>query len=194
METEWEATFWPIEKDEIRKRLTDAGATLIYHERLMRRVNLFLPEGTRVDKGFARVRDEGDKITLSIKDMSGTKIEDQKESEIIVNDFENARNVLRALGCRDKNYQETRRELWRLSEVEITIDEWPFLKPLLEIEGESESRVRTVSEQLGFKWQDARFCSADRLYAEQHGIEERFINEGIPELTFGMENPFTAGK
>ena len=35
METEWEATFWPIEKDEIRQRLKEAGATLIYPERLI---------------------------------------------------------------------------------------------------------------------------------------------------------------
>ncbi|MGB4076109.1 MAG: CYTH domain-containing protein [Minisyncoccia bacterium] len=189
MQTEWEATFWPIEKDDIRARLQDVGATLVRPERLMHRVNLYLPEGSTF-KGFARVRNEGRKITLSVKDMSGTRIDEQKEAEIIVNNFKDAEELLRALGCRDKNYQETRREEWELDGVEICIDEWPFLEPFVEIEGDSEEQVRTSAKRLGFVWEEARFCSADRLYAERYGVPHSFINQGIPRLTFEMESPF----
>ncbi len=190
METEWEATFWPVQKDDARKRLADAGAVRVYPERLMRRVNLYPPIDSGDAEIFARVRDEGDRVTMTVKDMSGTKIEEQKEAEVVVENFEKARAVLRALGCRDKNYQETHRELWRLEETEITIDEWPFLEPFVEIEGSSEDEVRTVAEKLGFPWSEARFCSADVLYAERYGVEAQFVNRGIPILTFDIESPF----
>lgn len=189
MQTEWEAAFWNIDKDQIRAKLPILGATLIYPERLMRRVNLFLPEGTAL-KGFARIRDEGDRITMTVKDMSGSKIEEQKEAEVVVDNFERAQEVLRALGCKDKNYQETRRELWHLNDTEVTIDEWPFIEPLVEIEGKSEEEVRGVAALLGFEWADAHFTSADKMYAARYGVEASWVNRGIPRLTFDMPNPF----
>lgn len=189
MKTEWEAAFWPIDKDEVRARLTKAGATRVYEERLMPRVNLYTPGHSDATRTFARVRNEGDCITMTVKDMSGSTMEEQKEVEVTVDDFENARELLRALGCRDKNYQEAKRELWELDGTEVTIDEWPFLDPLTEIEGTSEETVRTVAKKLGFNWQEARFCSADKLYAEKYGIEPRTVVE-FPHLTFDIPNPF----
>lgn len=194
METEWEATFWPIIKDEVRAKLKSIGAVLVYPERLMRRINLYPPDEEYGNRAFVRVRDEGEKITMSLKDMSGTTIDEQKEIELTVDSFDTAQAFLRQLGCKDKNYQETKRELWKLDDVEITIDEWPFLEPLVEIEGASEAEVRKVSEQLGYVWTEARFCSADKLYAERYSVESRFVNRDIPRLLFDMESPFQTEK
>lgn len=188
MRTEWEAGFWPIDKDDIRARLRKAGATMLYAERVMPRMNFFPPGGDTVHH-FARIRDEGHRITMTVKDMSGTRMEEQKEAEVVVEDFEKAREVLLALGCRDKNYQEAKRELWELDGTEVTIDEWPFLEPLSEIEGESEETVRKVAEKLGFDWSRAYFCSADKLYAEKYGVDPRTVTE-LPRLTFDIDNPF----
>lgn len=190
METEWEAAFWPISKDDVRERLTKAGASRIYPERLMRRVNLYPPDEEFAKHAWVRVRDEGDRITMAIKAVAGATMEGQKEAEVTVNDFETARSILRALGCRDKNYQETKRELWELDGTDITIDEWPFLDPFVEIEGHSEDQVKAVSEKLGFTWSEAYFVSADKLYAKQYGVEPTFVTRGIPSLTFDMPNPF----
>lgn len=189
MHTEWEAAFWNINKDEIRTHLKALGATLVYPERLMRRVNLYLPEGNPM-KGFARIRDEGDRITMTVKDMSGTKIEEQLEAEVVVDDYQRALDLLHALGCKDKNYQETRRELWWFGDTEICIDEWPFIEPFIEIEGHSEQDVQEVAALLGFDWKDARFTSADKMYAERYGVTPDYVNLGIPHLTFDIENPF----
>lgn len=196
MQTEWEATFWPIEKNEVRARLTVAGAVQSYPERLMRRANLYPPDEDYARRAWVRVRDEGDRITLSVKETLGTGMAEQKEVQLVIDDFETARDLLRSLGCRDKNYQETRRELWLLDDAEITIDEWPYLAPLVEVEGASEEHVRMVSEKIGFTWSDARFCSADKIYAEHYGVESSFVNRSIPRLTFEDPNPFTgtAGK
>ena len=37
--------------------------------------------------------------------------------------MEKARELLNTLGCQERAYQETKRELWKLDGVEITIDE-----------------------------------------------------------------------
>ncbi len=192
METEWEATFWPVDKDEVRRRLTDAGATLIYPERFMRRVNLYPPDEEYALRAWVRIRDEGDKITLSIKERRGdnSQMDHQGELALTIDNFERGQELLRLLGCRDKNYQETKRELWKLQGAEITIDEWPWLEPFVEIEGISEEHVRDVSTALGFDWSTARFDTADKIYAEKYGVEYQYVNRNIPRLTFEGPNPF----
>lgn len=191
MKTEYEATFWPIEPEAIRAMLQSIGAERVYPMRLMRRVTFNLAAPIASPDRWARVRDEGDRITMSVKDVSGDAIENQREAEVIINDFEQGLALLRALGCTEKAYQETRRELWMLDGIEITIDEWPFLEPLLEIEGESEAAARSITEKLGLDWQTARFCAITPLYAEKYGISEERINNETPRIVFDGRNPFT---
>ncbi|MEK7173527.1 MAG: CYTH domain-containing protein [Patescibacteria group bacterium] len=190
MKTEYEATFTDIDKESTRTKLKDAGAILGRLEFLQKRVTFNLPDGVDMEGGWLRVRDEGDKITLSLKAVHGDGIESQKEILLTVNDFNEAAELLTTLGCNQKSYQETKRELWKLGDTEITIDEWPFLEPFVEIEGTSEKEVKSVSEQLGFNYQDALFCAVGTLYSKKYGIEEDIINNQTPKIVFDMENPF----
>ena len=190
MQTEFEATFWPINKDAIRQQLVAVGAIQIYPERLMRRRAFNLPPGLHSPQRWARVRDEGDRITASVKYIGGNKIEDQQEAQIIVNDFDQTAELFTLLGCHEKAFQETKRELWKLNEVEIMIDEWPFLEPLIEVEGTSEEQVHETSEQIGMDWAQARFCAVSAIYIEKYGITEERINNETPRLVFGDPNPF----
>jgi adenylate cyclase class 2 len=190
MDIEYEATFININKDEIRQRLQSVGATLLRPEFLQKRINFKLPLGHEQKGAWLRVRDEGDKISLSLKVVDGERIEDQKETQLIIDNFENGRALLISIGCVEKAYQETRRELWVLDGVEVTIDEWPFLPPYVEVEGDSEASVRSVSEKLGFEWSQARFCAVDALYSEVYGLSFDRINNMTPRIVFDMENPF----
>lgn len=139
---------------------------------------------------WLRVRDEGDKITLSLKSIQGNKITDQKEICLKIDNFGNALNLLENLGCQKKSYQETKREIWKLNGCEIMIDEWPFLEPFIEIEGGSEKLVKSVSEQLGFNWNEAIFDSVTPLYMQKYSISAERINQKTPMIKFEMENPF----
>src|SRR5690606_35359406 len=121
----------------MRERLTKAGAELIRPEFLQKRIPFNLPEGKPQRGIWLRVRDEGDKTTLSLKQIDGENIENQKELSVDVSDFDTTVTILKSIGCKPKSYQETRRELWRLDGVDITIDEWPFLEPFVEVEGKS---------------------------------------------------------
>jgi adenylate cyclase class 2 len=190
MTIEYEATFANINKDEMRERLRSAGAKLVKPEFLQKRVVFNLPAGHEIDGGWLRVRDEGDKITMSLKVVDGEKIENQKEICLKVNDFAVAVNFLSALGCNRKSYQETKRELWILDGAEITIDEWPFLEPLVEVEASTEEAVKAASLTLGFDYDQALFCSVDTLYSAKYGVPKEVINNEIKEVSFNIENPF----
>ncbi len=190
MKTEYEATFPEINKEETRNRLRNAGAKLLRPEFLQKRVVFNLPKGHEIKGGWLRVRDESDKITMSLKIVTGGKIENQKEICLKVDDFKKAESLLVAIGCQEKAYQESKRELWSFDNVEITIDTWPFLEPFVEIEGKSEKAVKEASQKLGFDYSKALFCSIDTLYSRKYGIPDDFINNKTPKIVFGGKNPF----
>lgn len=190
MKIEYEATFTNIDKGDVRSRLKEAGAELVKEEFLQKRTVFNLPKNNEIQGGWLRVRDEGDKITMSLKIVDGEKIEDQKEVCLVVDDYEQAELLLSTLGANKKAYQETKRELWVLDGVEVTIDTWPFLEPLVEVEGVTEEEVKSVSKKLGFEWNKAKFCAVDTLYSEKYDISTHRINNETPEILFEMKNPF----
>ena len=186
---EYEAKFTNIDKDNIREKLKAFGVSLIKPEFLQKRVVFNLPTGHEIQGGWLRVRDEVDKITMSLKVVDGSRIEDQKEICLNVDSFEEAEKFLRALGCQKKSYQENKRELWRLKDVEITIDEWPFIEPFIEIESTSEEKVKEAAEDLGFDYNQALFGATDIICQKKYGISLDIINS-ISKISFGMENPY----
>lgn len=189
MHIEYEAKFLKVDTDELRKRLRDAGAILMHPEALMKRVTFKLPVGDDVEK-YARVRQEHDKITMTYKHIHGDSIEDQKEINIEIDNFDYGVEFLKLLGCTAKAYQENKRETWHLDDAEVCIDEWPFLDPYVEIEAENEHIVRAVSEKLGFKWGEAMFGSVGSVFAKVYTISvDRVVNH-TPKIVFDMENPF----
>lgn len=190
MKIEYEATFTNVEKDMMRDKLKEAKAVLLRPEFMQRRTVFHLPEGNHVTGGWMRVRDEGDKITMSVKVVDGDQIEDQKEACLTVDSFDEAEIFLTTIGCKQKSYQETKRELWLLDGVEVTIDTWPFLETFVEIEGETEESVRNVAVKLGFDWSKAKFCAVDVLYSQKYGVACEVINNETPKIVFEMENPF----
>ena len=190
MNIEFEATFPNINKDEVRDRLRAAGAELKRPEYLQKRVVFHLPSGHEIPGGWLRVRDEGNKITMSLKVVDGSAIENQKETMITVNDFGQAESLLTSIGCAKKAYQESKRELWLLDDVEITIDEWPFLEPFVEVEGASKEAVEAVCTKLGFNFNQALFCAVDTLYNLKYNVSNDTINNQTPVISFDSPNPF----
>ncbi len=196
MQTEYEATFINIDKDEIRERLKSVGAVLHKPEVLMKRKVFNLPQGHDKPGAFVRVRDEGDKITMSFKIIArggSANIEDQKELCLTIDNFDSAVEFLKEMGCTEKAYQESKREIWKIKDTEICIDEWPFLEPFVEVEGPSEAEVKEVAEKLGFDYKQALFCAVGAIYAKKYGkynVSEMKINNQTPRIIFDMENPF----
>jgi len=185
MQTEFEATFYPVNPDDIRHKLKEAGAVLVYPEYLMKRVVFNPPKPAPF--AWLRVRQEADKTTMSYKMVNGNKIEDQKEIQLVIDDFQKGIDFLTEIGAEKKSYQETKRELWKMDGAEITIDIWPGLKPLVEVEAGNEEEVKRMSEKLGFDYSQAYFGAVDGIYEKELGIRVDVLNHAVPEITF--ENP-----
>lgn len=188
MQTEYEAKFLDIDKDEVRGRLKNAGASLERAEFLQKRWVFDLPTEKRSKENFMRIRDEGGTVTMTWKEFAGTEIDHPQELELVVDSFDKAVEMLTRLGCIATSYQETYRELWHLDLAKITIDTWPFYPPFVEVEGASEEIVREASTKSGFNYDKALFCGVSKLFKTRYG--EHVEIRTMPRLTFEMPNPF----
>ena len=177
MKVEIEAKFLNINVEEIRKKLKDMGAKLKYPERLMKRKNFDYPDW-RLEKegGWVRVRDEGNRITLSYKQLSERTLHGTKEASIVVNDFDDTCAILQAIGLVNYSYQETKRESWDFNGTEIEIDNWPWVPTFLEIEGKGENEVRELAEKLGLDWNKALFGSVEIVYQAYYNVTEEEVD------------------
>ena len=173
METEIEAKFLAVNHDELRKELRRLGAECVAPMRLMRRYNCDFSD-RRLEKvgGWARVRDEGDKITMSYKQLSDRTLHGTKEVCLTVDSFERAKAFLEALGLEASSYQETKRESWRLDHAEIELDHWPWTHPYVEIEAPSEQALRDAVAKLGLDWRRAVFGSVEIVFQNEYDITD----------------------
>lgn len=189
MKTEYEAKFLHINIDEMRSRLAECGAVLDTPMRLMRRVTIDSPEMVEKD-AFLRVRDEGNRVTITYKQFDSLSVDGAKEHEVTVSDFEEAIALLAAAGLPHGSFQESKRETWRLDGAEIVIDEWPWLEPYIEIEAASESEVRELASRLGFVWEEAVFGDVMAAYRKQYPhLSENDTVGNIAEVKFGNPLP-----
>ena len=171
MQTEIEAKFLDVSIDGIRAQLQQLGAELKVPMRHMRRA-LIEEAHHAAENSFIRIRDEGDKITLTFKrrlegDEAAT-ITSTQELETTVGDFDTTVKIFAEAGWNYITYQESRRETWMLDDVEIVIDEWPWIQPYIEIEADTEQKVEQTAEKLGLLWTDAVFGSVDVIYSRDY--------------------------
>lgn len=189
MKTEIEAKFTNVDHTIIRKLLVDVGAELEQPMRLMKRVTIDSPD-MKTKGAFLRVRDQGDKVTLTYKQFDELSSTGAKELEVTVNDFDETVKLLAAAGLPHGSFQESKRETWKLGTTEIVLDLWPWLKPYIEIEGESEDDIKSVAQKLGLDWSSAVFGDVMAAYRVQYphlGLNDTVGS--IAEVRFGNPLP-----
>lgn len=177
MQTEIEAKFPDINPDKFRETLVLAGAKQEYSERLMRRKNFDYSDG-KLEKigGWVRVRDEGDKITFTYKQLNDRTLHGTKEVEVEVSDFDKICELLKEIGFEEKSYQETRREKWKIRDVEITIDTWPWVPTFIELEASSEEVLKEIVGTLSLDWAKAMHGSVENIYQMHYDFTEEEID------------------
>ena len=168
---EKEVKFLNVNKEELENKIAGLGATKegdYFYKR-----EVFDYPDFRLDKNGAwlRLRDEGNRITLSYKQRLGIKSEDgsisdesMKEVEIVVNDFEKTAVLLKELGFIEKHYAENKRTRWVKDGVEFDIDTWPALEPYLEIESSTWEKVDKAIAWLGLDPKDKKIFSTNQIY------------------------------
>jgi len=190
--TEFEAKFYPVDKEEYRKKLLSIGAKLTIPERkLIRIVADKRANPVIAQNGYIRIRDEGGVIRLSLKITAeeGGVMSDQKEIDVEVSDFDKTRQIFEAIGVKFNRRQETLREEWEYKGSQITIDTWPGLEVYSEIEAVSEEKVKEVADGIGFDWGKRLIIPAAEVYAKVYRMNIEEVLEKISYISF-ENNPF----
>lgn len=177
METEIEVKFPDIDASDLRSKLNKIGAVQKHPEILMKRKTFdFSDRNLYKIGGWVRVRDEGDKITMSYKQLNDRSLHGTKEVTVTVGNFDNACKLLTNLGLIEKSYQETKREKWEYNGVEITIDTWPWVPTFVELEGLTEELVRKTADHLKLDWTKALYGSVEPIYQMHYDFTEKEID------------------
>ena len=183
MKKEIEATYLSINKEKTREKLKASGFVLQTPEYMMRRKTFDFSRVAHGRNKWGRVRQEADRVTMTVKEIRGSGINDTYEVEVVVNDFNIASDFFEACDIPAKAFQENMREVWTRDGVEVTIDTWPGLNPFVEVEAETEEVVRKISEELDFNFDEAVFGSIDIVYEKELGVPAETIIK-LPEITF----------
>ena len=163
MNTEYEVRVLEVNVDDVRQKLEELKAKFEWDYIQRRYVYDFIP---KQDNKWIRLRTNGEKTTLTIKNLVTSKIDGTQELEIVVDDFDKTNMILKELGYEAKGYQENRRIQYTLNGVEVDIDSWPMIPTYLEIEGKSEDDVYKILELLGYKREDCTTRDVEGIYLD----------------------------
>ncbi|MGY0499501.1 class IV adenylate cyclase [Nocardia sp. FBN12] len=173
MPIEHEAKILDIDPDTIERHILDKGGHKL-GERFMRRYVYDVTSG--VDGKWIRLRDDGKRITLAVKEITSDAIDGTHEVEVRVDDFAATNALLDMMGFSAKSYQETKRTSYTLDGAELELDTWPGIPPYLEIEAATKADVVRVAELLGYTEADLTGENTIKIYA-RHGIDLNTIRE-----------------
>jgi adenylate cyclase class 2 len=179
---ETEVKFYVQSLGKIELRLQELKAQLIQpriHETNLRfdNANSDLRKTYRV----LRLRQD-DKARFTFKGPSEEQeggILSRREIEFVVEDFENAKQFLEALGFQAVVFYEKFRTTYHLNNTHIMLDELPYGE-FVEIEGENADEIRSVADQLGIHW-------GSMIKAGYHALFERVAGKyhlEVSELSF----------
>lgn len=198
MKPEIEVKFLSVDFEKVRTTLRTLGAVCEQPMRMMKRVVMDFPDRRLQDTqdSWIRIRDEGDKVTLTYKQTTEHEFGGAQEIEIRVSSYKDTIAIFQKLGMIIQTDQESKRETWRVGDVEVVLDEWPWLEPFIEIEGPTKKSVQLVAKKLHFDWNVALFGSVTVAYRQQYPAitKDEHISQ-IPEIKFNTPRPkwFTKG-
>ncbi|TDQ53291.1 class IV adenylate cyclase [Actinorugispora endophytica] len=175
-EIEYEAKVLDVDPESTARRILDKGGSTV-GEALQRR---YVYDIDPADPSrWIRLRDNGEEVTLTVKEIDSDDIGGTRETETSVGDFDTADALLGKLGYRPKAYQENRRRSFLLDGARLEIDFWPRIPPYLEIEAADRAEVVRVAALLGYGEDDLTGENTTRVYA-RYGIDLA----AIPDLRF----------
>ena len=162
MAKEIELKILDVDKRETMSRLRKFGAKRI-GTLDFKRVIFFVKKSSDAAV-WLRLRTDGKRHTLTLKEQYGSGLSQTNEYETEVKDFREAARIL----CRSFNrfvYEENKRIEYSLDGIEITLDKWPYLPWLVEIEGKTEKEVMGMYKRLGIKGRPVGNINASKAYS-----------------------------
>ena len=181
MDKEFETQVLEIDKDKIAEKLRELGAEETPEVMQKRWVFDIKPCTEKSQGEWVRLRQAGtNKPTITYKNKSGKGLAETSEIEIEVDDFEKAFKLLSQLGFEGKYYQENKRQKFVLEKIEFTLDTWPMIPTILEIEAKNENDVKKGLELLDLSGKDAGHLGMVTIYnkyeIDLHSFKELKFN------------------
>lgn len=164
MPKEYEYRFNDYNKKDIISKLKELGAK--YYGTFKFRVMVFVDYNN--SEKYIRVRDEGHRITMTIKNNLTDKF--PIENEVIINDFDEGIKILLQLNCRKKYYYEKYREIWNYKNSEIIFDMNPGIPELMEVESSTKKELDILCKKLDLNISNYQGFSNNVMYSELFGI------------------------
>lgn len=172
---EIECRFLEIDKEKLIKKLLDLGAkdhgeemieeVIIYDEAM-----LWKDQNRRM-----RLRKVGDKVQCSYKEHQAETVDGAYEIEFEVSDYEKAKLLFEKIGFVGYRHQQKRRHTLELDGVTFDIDTWPRIPTYLEIEAESEQKLKDAVTAIGYDWANVVFKNPAFIIEENYGIPVRAL-------------------
>jgi len=179
MKTELELRVLEIDHDKMCKKLESLGAIFKFDALQQRYVYDFIP---KIANKWIRLRTDGIKTTLTIKELKSKTIDKTKELEIEVSDFEKTNEILEGLRFKNHGFQQNKRTRYILNGVEIDLDKWPMIPEYMEIEGDREEDIINCLNLLDIKKEDTVTLDVSSIY-NYYGYD----GEHLTDLNFEME-------
>lgn len=179
MEKEIELRVYDIDKEELIKKIEKLNGKFINNYEQIRYVYDFNPVK---ENKWIRLRTDGFKTTLTIKEYTSSKINGVNELEFEVSDMEKTNLILEKLGYKKRSVQENKRTRYILNDVEIDIDTWPYLKTFVEFESKSKEKIYDVLKLLDIDIKNTTTKIADDFY-----YDIGFTKEMLNDLRFKEE-------
>lgn len=165
MSKEIEKRFFNFDRLEIEQKLKELGA-------VKKGIYLFKIVQYKANPPIKtlRVRDEGFRITFTIKEKTNDY---DIENEVIINNFNEMRIMINKLGYKEKYYMEKIREIYDIGESELIFDHYPGLPGYIEIEAPTEEKLNELIEKFELD-PNEKFGNFSSVYKElyQTGVDD----------------------
>ena len=157
MNSEYEVRVLDIDVDDFIKQIVKLGAIYVNKYEQKRYIYDFNP---KIDNKWIRLRTDGFKTTLAIKEYQSAEIGGNK-------------------GYFKRSVQENKRIRYMLNNVEIDIDTWPHLRAYVEFEGKSKKSVLDLLKLLEIDENRITTMDAQDIY-----LANGFTLEDLNNLRF----------
>ncbi|MCL4389151.1 MAG: CYTH domain-containing protein [Candidatus Marsarchaeota archaeon] len=114
-------------------------------------------------QSWIRLRTDGKTTTITLKEQRGAGLNQTDEYEINVSDFKEAAMIMCRL-FKELLYEETTRTEYLFEGASITIDQWPGLPLIMEIEGKDQEQVKTIYKKLKISGRPIGNISSSKVY------------------------------
>lgn len=164
-DVEIEVKFYVISLDDIAEKIIDLGGKLVT-ERIFEKNLRFdtADQKLRNLHQVLRLRQDKDNI-LTFKGAveTGKPVSIRQEIEVVVDDFETTRKLLKGLGYEVVMEYEKYRTTYSLLDTLVVLDELPYGK-FIEIEGPDGNSIQKVARNLNLNWKTRVMTSYTYLF------------------------------